>query len=505
MSIKSSTQSLIILLFLVALAPCCLAEELFTEESITYTGGPYKNEIFKYRLLKPEKIEKDKAYPLVLLLHGAGGRGDNNKGQLRRNKDSKRQLRYIPNVLLSPEMRKKHPCFILVPQCRRGKKWVNASWGAKTSSPTAAKPSDQMQAAILALQKTVRQNPVDINRIYLTGMSMGGYGSWELATRYPQWFAAVVPICGGGDERLAHRLTELPLWAFHGDKDKTVPVCRSRIMVKAIRKAGGKPQYTEVKNAGHTTWPIAYKANVIEWMFKHNQSPAKDPLPGLTALAGPTSPLREKERIVFLGDSITLYGTGKFGFITLIGNAIRENKPKLGATVIPAGHSGHKVSHLHKRFVKDVITANASIVFIYIGINDVWYKYRKQATPKDKYEKLLKDMITRCQKQGIVVILATPGLIGERIDGGNLRDAILDEYAAISRKVAAETGAGLCDLRKEFIEALKIRNPRNRSKNIFTRDMVHLNFAGNRFLADKAAMSIAEMLQKQKNKSNDHK
>ncbi|MCD4823024.1 MAG: dienelactone hydrolase family protein, partial [Phycisphaerae bacterium] len=398
-----------------------------------------------YELLKPEKIEKGKVYPLVLLLHGAGSRGNNNK-------QSRFAGGIIHKVMLAPEMRKKHPCFMLLPQCRKGKQWVNAPWTAKTSSPTAAKPSDQMQMAILALQKIVRQNPIDTNRIYLTGVSMGGYGSWELATRYPQWFAALVPVCGGGDERLAHRLLGMPIWAFHGSKDRAVPVCRSRIMIEAIRKAGGKAKYTEIKGAGHNVWTPAYTRNdVFLWMFKHKKSPAKDPLPGLTALTGPTSPLRKNERIVFLGDSITLDGAGESGFITLIKDAIRTYKSNLGVKIIPAGISGHKVTDLHKRFVKDVITAKASIVFIYVGINDV-----KKQTPKDKYEKLLKDMIARCRKRGIIVILATPGLIGEKIDGGNSLDATLDEYAAISRKVAAETGAGLCDLRKEFIETLKI-------------------------------------------------
>jgi len=239
------------------------AEKLFEEKTHTYTGGPYENETFRYRLLRPEKIEPGKKYPLILFLHGAGERGE----------DNRRQLKYLPAWMAKAEQRKKFPCFVLAPQCRPGKQWVNRPWGDKKSHPMDDRPSHQMQVVIEVLKKTLKDEPVDFSRVYLTGLSMGGYGSWELAARHPEWFAAVVPICGGGDEKQAARLVKLPIWAFHGDADRAVPVERSRQMIEAIKKAGGKPKYTEYAGGGHNVWDRAYKQpdGVIRWMFEQSR------------------------------------------------------------------------------------------------------------------------------------------------------------------------------------------------------------------------------------------
>ena len=193
-------------------------KEVMTEETFTYTGGPYKAEVFKYRLLKPAKIEAGKKYPLVIFLHGAGERGSDNAGQ----------LKYLPERMAGEAYRGTYPCFLIAPQCRSGKKWVDVPWSAKTSPPMPDQPSHQMNVAVAILRKTVKQCPVDTRRIYLTGLSMGGYGTWDLATRHPDWFAAAAPLCGGGDERQVKRLVGLPVWAFHGEKDRAVPVERSR-------------------------------------------------------------------------------------------------------------------------------------------------------------------------------------------------------------------------------------------------------------------------------------
>lgn len=464
------------------------AADVYEERTYTYTGGPYKDEVFKYRILKPAKVAKGKTYPLVLFLHGAGERGD----------DNRKQLKYLPERMAAEPYRSTYPCFVLAPQCRRGRKWADVSWSHRASTKMPAEPSHQMAVAIAVLRKTMSAEPVDPRRVYLTGLSMGGYGSWDLAVRHPEWFAAVVPICGGGDERQAKRLASLPIWAFHGDKDPAVPVGRSRTMIEAIKQAGGKPKYTEVKGGGHNVWSIAYAAEsgVLEWMFRQVKP---EPLPaGVRALVAPDSPLRKGERIAFLGDSITQQGVGKHGYVTLIRQAIESAKGDLGVAVIGAGISGHKVPDLQKRLDRDVIDKKATAVFVYIGINDVWHSLRKRGTPKDKYEAGLRDVIGRLKKSGATVVLATPSVIGEKHDGSNQLDAMLDEYAAISRKVAAETNVHLCDLRKAFVEYLKQHNPQNKAKGVLTRDGVHLNAAGNRFVADQAAAALAEALAKRK-------
>jgi predicted peptidase len=123
---------------------------------------------------------------------------------------------------------------------------------------------------IAILDEVTAKNLIDPARVYLTGLSMGGYGAWELAERMPERFAALVPVCGGGDEAQASRLVGLPIWAWHGDEDTAVPVERSRRMIAAIEEAGGTPHYTELKGVGHDSWTAAYSGpdSVLPWMFE---------------------------------------------------------------------------------------------------------------------------------------------------------------------------------------------------------------------------------------------
>jgi predicted peptidase len=248
---------------LIAMHVSAVAPETeFQEKQITFTGGEYKDEVFKYRLLEPLKIEAGKKYPLVLFLHGAGERGN----------DNVTQLLYLPTQMCQPEWREKYPCYLLAPQCRSDKKWVNVPWVGKASQPQ-PEVSEQMLAAVQMLEKTLKEHPIDVTRIYLTGLSMGGYGSWDLAMRMPERFAAVAPICGGGDNDQAAKLVGMPIWVWHGDADNAVPVERSRTMIEAIKKAGGNPKYTELKGVGHNCWTPAYgnPDGVVPWMFEQRK------------------------------------------------------------------------------------------------------------------------------------------------------------------------------------------------------------------------------------------
>lgn len=232
---------------------------VFEEREVVFTGGEYQQEKFKYRLLKPAKIEPGKKYPLVVFLHGAGERGDDNRAQ----------LKYFPALMATAAQREKYPCFVLAPQCRTDKRWVEVDWDAKDSKPQAKEPGSQMKVAMTALDDILREHPVDTKRLYLTGLSMGGYGTWDWAAREPKRFAAAAPICGGGDERTAELLKVLPIWCFHGDADTAVPVERSRRMIEAIQKAGGHPKYSELKGVGHDSWTPAYNdPKTLEWLFE---------------------------------------------------------------------------------------------------------------------------------------------------------------------------------------------------------------------------------------------
>ncbi len=225
-----------------------------------HVGRASAHEAFAYRLLSPATIETGKTYPVVLFLHGAGERGANNKAQ----------LKYFPVWMASTEMRERFPCFVIAPQCREGTAWSDGDWGSSDSSALPEEPTNQLRWASGILDTLLATLPIDVSRVYLTGLSMGGYGAWELAVRQPERYAAVVPICGGGDESQAARLATLPIWAWHGDADDVVPVVRSRRMIHAITKAGGSPRYTELAGVGHDSWTPAYTSadGAIPWMFE---------------------------------------------------------------------------------------------------------------------------------------------------------------------------------------------------------------------------------------------
>ncbi len=233
---------------------------LYQARTYSYATDDGKTVKIAYRLLTPEHVEPGKKYPLVVFLHGAGERGNDNVAQ----------LKFLPEWMAAPEMRKKYPCFILAPQCPNDKKWVEVPWDKKHSQPMPKEPSEQMRQVVGMMDELLKSEPIDSHRVYLTGLSMGGYGSWDLAERMPERFAAVAPICGGGDDTKADRLVGIPLWAFHGDADPAVPVDRSREMIAAIKKAGGTPKYTELPGVGHNSWTTAYQdsTGLIKWMFE---------------------------------------------------------------------------------------------------------------------------------------------------------------------------------------------------------------------------------------------
>lgn len=216
----------------------------------------------------------------------------------------------------------------------------------------------------------------------------------------------------------------------------------------------------------------------------------------IESLISEDSPLRQNEVIAFFGDSITQSGASPGGYCRRIGDAITEKKSGLGVEVVYAGISGHKVPNLQARLKRDVLSKNPTVVFIYIGINDVWHSQSGKGTPKDKFESGLRDLIKQISDAGAAIVLCTPSVIGEKTDGSNPLDEMLEEYSAISRKVASETNVTLCDLRAKFIEYLKIANGKNESKGILTRDGVHLNVAGNQFVAALADQTIAAALRR---------
>lgn len=214
----------------------------------------------KYRLLRPEGRHEGKR-PLVVFLHGAGERGDDNHKQLAWGRAFLRAAA-------------KQGCYVVVPQCPERMTWGairrNAA-GRAEADEQAAPPAPQRLVVELIVALT-KEFDLDTQRLYITGLSMGGFGTWDLIQRHPTMFAAAIPICGGGAVGRADRMTSTPIWAFHGDKDETVPVDRSRQMVEAVKKAGGDVRYTEYPGVGHDSWVKAYaEPELLEWMLKQRR------------------------------------------------------------------------------------------------------------------------------------------------------------------------------------------------------------------------------------------
>lgn len=198
----------------------------------------------KYLLFLPKGYgEKAKRWPMILFLHGKGERGDNL---------NKVKLHGPPKIV---EKRKDFPFIVVSPQCP-----ADAWW------------NDRLDVLINLLDEVVARYDVDTDRIYLTGLSMGGYGTWALGSRYPERFAAIAPICGGGIKFMSYSLTKTPIWAFHGAKDEVVALEESERMVKWINDRDGNAKLTVYPEAGHDSWTETYNnQELYEWFLKHRR------------------------------------------------------------------------------------------------------------------------------------------------------------------------------------------------------------------------------------------
>lgn len=216
-----------------------------------------------YRLLRPINAEEGKRYPLIVFLHGAGDVGDNNNSQLAN----------FPSCFLDSAQRIKNPSYVIAPQCPSDDSWSSFP-GYPNSIRTSEYPTLPIQT-LLALIDTLIKNTrpaIDTNRIYVTGFSLGGEGTFDIITRAPHRFAAAVPICGIADTSRAATIKHIPLWIFHGSDDNINSVEYSRAIVAVLRALNVTPKYTEYENANHYIWSTAYaEPDLIEWIFSQNK------------------------------------------------------------------------------------------------------------------------------------------------------------------------------------------------------------------------------------------
>jgi predicted peptidase len=225
----------------------------------TFTGS--SGMVLPYRLFVPVNTVPAQARPLVLALHGYGERGNDNDSQLTKNK--------LALVWAIDSNQAKFPSFVVAPQCPAGSgSWVHINFQSVGYVLSKTPESNELKTVMELLDSLGREFKLDADRHYVTGLSMGGFGTWDLLMRHPTKFAAAVPICGGADTSKASLLKSLPIWNFHGGADPVVPVANSRLMIAALQKAGGTPKYTEYAGVGHDSWVRALQEpGLLPWLF----------------------------------------------------------------------------------------------------------------------------------------------------------------------------------------------------------------------------------------------
>lgn len=276
---------------LIATATFTVVHQAIGEETAD-SGSKFAKETFaspaggelKYRIYIPEGAGDDSRLPLVLFLHGAGERGSDNEAQ----------LVHGATEFLKEGRGKEFPAIIVAPQCPRDMKWVDADWSQADGAGTfMSSPSPTMKMVFELLDEIISGGNVDPSRLYVTGLSMGGYGSWYAAAEYrtmasketadavtdpvhttTSGFAAMIAICGGGDSSWADRYDPVSVWAVHGDADTAVPVARSRAMIAALVNGGhpGEIRYTERAGVAHDSWTQTYAdKETYDWLFSQKR------------------------------------------------------------------------------------------------------------------------------------------------------------------------------------------------------------------------------------------
>ena len=258
---------------LVALVFClALPASLLAQDNPAYERGSYinKRDTLPYRILFPLRFDPSKKYPLVIILHGSGERGNNNEDQ----------LKYGAGLFLKDTIRQKYPAIVVFPQCPSYSFWSNVErekdmtsdtqrWIFQTNMP----PTKAMQMLMTVIDNFLDKPFVNKQKIYVGGLSMGGMGTFELIGRKPNIFASAFAICGGDNTLNAKKYAKkVPLWIFHGKKDQQVPYQHSEAIVTAIRAEGGTPKYTLYPNDDHNSWNDAFaEPMLIPWLFSHSK------------------------------------------------------------------------------------------------------------------------------------------------------------------------------------------------------------------------------------------
>lgn len=226
-----------------------------------YSSGDYS---LPYAIYVPKNYDCGENYPLLVFLHGAGERGSDNELQLTV------AIQKMFDDVNSPV----YDSIVIAPQCPIDRQWVMTPFDSMNYSVADTPESEELEAVCGIIADTIDEYNIDTDRIYVTGISMGGYGTWDMLCRHGKRIAAGMPVCGGGDPSYAKQLKYIPIRTFHGSEDGAVPPDGTRKMFAALRMAGSKvAEYTEFDGMDHGIWDTVYsdKAN-LDWLYSHKLS-----------------------------------------------------------------------------------------------------------------------------------------------------------------------------------------------------------------------------------------
>ena len=252
---------------------CFLIPRLSTAQNTSsYDRGSFiaKGDTLPYRILFPQDFDPLKKYPLVIVLHGAGERGNDNEAQ----------LLWGSKLFLKDTIRERYPAIVVFPQCSANGWWANNKFEEDSVTHKTkfiflhdAPPSKAMVSLLGLVDQLLDKPYINKHQVYIGGLSMGGMGTFEIIGRKPNVFAAAFAICGGDNTLNAKKYAKkVPLWVFHGAKDSVVPESHSEAIVSAIKDAGGDPKFTVYPNDDHNSWNDAFAEPMfMAWLFAHKK------------------------------------------------------------------------------------------------------------------------------------------------------------------------------------------------------------------------------------------